>query len=123
MSDRDHPVPQPALEHDPVEGHWRQEQAHRQCGGDQSAGEDVVGEPVRILEAVGESDAEQEGEEDLRAGLGQPQLLQQLVPVPVEALTLRLAAARVAGRRLVRHRPPRGLPVQVPRPKREEAEN
>ena len=49
-----------------------------------------VGEPLL------ERDRQQESGEDLRAGLRDPQLLQQLVPVAVEALALGLVAP-VAG--------------------------
>ena len=80
---------------DPVERHRREEQADGERGGDQGRGVHVVGERVRVLEPGLEGDGEQEGEQDLGAGLGQPQLLQQLVPLPVEPLPLVLVCAVV----------------------------
>jgi hypothetical protein len=45
-----------------------------------------MGELVCGLKAALIGDGQQEGEENLSAGLRQPQLLKNLVPVPVQAL-------------------------------------
>src|SRR5699024_7992502 len=45
---------------------------------------------VELAEPGGERDGEQETGEDLHPGLGYPQLLQQLVPLPVQASALPL---------------------------------
>ena len=51
-----------------------------------------------FVEVLLERDREQEGEEDLDAGQGDPQLLQQLAEVAVEAFLLGLVAARAGWR-------------------------
>src|SRR6185295_20158739 len=55
--------------------------------------------PVEVAEDLGERQREQETGQQLQSGLGDPQLLQELVPVPVEALVLRLVAVVVRRRR------------------------
>lgn len=62
---------------------------------------DVVGERVGALERLGEGDAEQEGEQDLGAGLGQPQLLEELQPLSVQPLARLLLVPGVPGGTLV----------------------
>jgi len=54
-----------------------------------------VREGVRRVKLILERDPQQEGEQDLRPGLSEPQLLQQLVPVPIEALTGTLVVPHV----------------------------
>lgn len=65
-----------------MEGDRREEERDGHRRGDERARVHDVGEVVGVAEPVLERDAEQEGEQDLGTGLDEPQLLEQLVPVP-----------------------------------------
>jgi hypothetical protein len=75
-----------------VEGHRCDEHHGRQCRGHQRHHIDGDVESVQFGEALGERHAEQEREQDLHAGEGDPQFLQQLGQIAVEELVKSLAA-------------------------------
>ena len=77
-------------------GGGRDQHRRRDRGADQGREVDVLLEVGDLREALLERDREQEGEEDLDAGQGDAQLLQQLAEVAVEAFLLGLVAAGLA---------------------------
>jgi hypothetical protein len=54
-----------------------------------------MSEVVGLSEGLGERDRQQEREQDLGTGLGDPKLLEQLLPMPVQALGLAFVRAGV----------------------------
>src|SRR5918993_822967 len=74
-----------AEEH-PVEGDRRDDQPGRDDRAGEDGEVDVALEVAELDEAVGERHGQEEPGEDLHAGLGDPDLLEQLVPVAVERL-------------------------------------
>src|ERR671912_86813 len=74
-----------AKEH-PVEGDRRDDQPGRDDRASEDSEVDVALEVGELDEAVGERHGQEEPGEDLHAGLGDPDLLEQLVPVAVERL-------------------------------------
>jgi hypothetical protein len=84
-----------------VEGHRRNDHRRGEGGGDQGYDVGVLLERRRAGEATAERQGQQEREEDLHAGLGHPQFLQQVgeVAVPPLLLGLVLAAGLLDGHR------------------------
>ena len=80
----------------PVVGGGSDQQDRRDRGAEQGEEVDVLLEGVDFGEVLLEGDGEQEGEEDLDAGQGDAQLLQQLAEVAIEAFALALVPSRRA---------------------------
>lgn len=80
----DQPVALPVPEQDAVKRH----RAHQESGGDHGRAENAyvkdVASPGEVVEDGGERNRQQETRQDLYAGLGHPQLLEQFIPVPVQ---------------------------------------
>ena len=93
---------EPPAEQDAVQAHGRDEQRRRQHGQDHEHQVEVLLVGVEVREPLLERDRQQEAREDLRAGLRDPQLLQQLVPVAVGALVVGLVRGRRPGLRRAR---------------------
>ena len=85
-------------EGDPVVGGRRDQERGRDRGEEQGREVDLFLERRDFGEVLLERDGEQEGEEDLDAGQRDPQLLQQLAEIAVEALGLALVPSRWARR-------------------------
>ena len=99
VPDRDHAVLASLSEHAAVEHDRGHVHADRDTGDDDEREIDALLPPVERREDLGERQGQQEAGQQLKPGLGDPELLQQLVPVPVESLALRLVPLVVVGAR------------------------
>jgi hypothetical protein len=79
-------------EQEPVDRHRRDQQCARPRGAQERDDVQLALELRRLLEPRRERHREEKGEQDLHAGLGDAQLLQQLAQVAVQPLCLRLAS-------------------------------
>jgi hypothetical protein len=93
--------PQPPTEHRPVVAHRGDQQRRRHRRQDQGGQVDALLGAAEVGKAGGEGQAQQEGEQDLDAGLGDPELLDQLGELAVAGLQLGLAADGLVPLRLV----------------------